>query len=56
MRWAIFKPIARNNIVLLSKEEINRHKGFNTFSDLIEKYGKETCERIEKSLKNLEEK
>lgn len=54
IRWDPTRPIGINNIVILTKEEINKHKGFKQTSDLLDKYGKKTFERIESSLKKLE--
>lgn len=54
-RWDTTKPISKNNIVLLSKEEINKHKGIYQTSDLIDKYGKENYDRITKKLESLTE-
>ncbi len=53
IRWDITKPISKNNIIILTKDEINKHKGSKSTNDLILKYGKETFDRIEKNLQKL---
>lgn len=54
-RWDPTKPISKNNIILLSKEEVNKHKGINKTSDLLDKYGKENYDRISKKHSRLVE-
>jgi len=55
IRWDQTKQISKSNIILLSKEEINKHKGINNTADLLDKYGKENYERITKKLSALVE-
>jgi len=53
IRWDITKPISKNNIILLSKDEITKHKAINKTSDLITKYGKENHDKITEKLRSL---
>lgn len=55
IRWDPTQPISKNNIILLSKSEIDKHKGINKTSDLIDKYGNEIYDRISAKLANLKE-
>lgn len=55
MRYEIFnkeKGLVKNNIIILSRSEQNKHQDLKTESDLIAFYSQETYDRITKTLNN----
>ena len=56
IRWRSYKDPSKDNIVMMGKEEISKHINIKNEEDLINYYGKNTVERIDKILNKLANK
>ena len=53
IRWRMFKEPSKDNIVMMGKDEIIKHITIKNEEELINKYGKDTVERIDSILQKL---
>ena len=56
IRWRMYKNPSIDNIVMMGKDEINKHINIKNENDLINLYGQKTVERIDAILKKIANK